>query len=361
MNKTLFKYLFKRTYPIILVVFAILLIVYPLPILFLKLNQSLITIGGDNTVFYNPYATTNLYNATIFLMILAYILPVFIRSMILDKPKCDLYLALPIKKEKLFITTSLFTYLAMIASWTLMMFIGMAFTAIIHLPVHYGYYFLYTASMYLVSFGAFATSTLMSSLANNKFDAWLLAIIGVILPLLLGLGVQVLENRFDEVYYCAFSPIFASNNITIFFEKSAIIYPDSVYNYFYTYLPNELPQTNLAFTISYISPLIIGIGFSGLSYLQTMKFKAENAGELSSYKYSFKMLLPILLFVVAYDSDLNHYFYTNDALSLISVLSYTTIFYFILSFISKRKIKFDRWMVIFYFIAIGAAIGLRSF
>lgn len=367
MNKTLIKYLLKRTYPIILIVFAILLIVYPLPMLFVKLNDTGINLytnvgsEGYENVYYNSYASTHLYNSTIFLMILAYILPIFIRSMILSKPKCDLYLALPIKKGKLFITTSVFAYLAMIVAWTVMMLIGMSFTAIVHLPVRFGYYFLYILTMYLVSLAAFATSTLMSSLANNKFDAWLLAIIGIVLPLLIGLSLQVTENKYSEVYYCALSPIFAANNVTTFFEKSAIIYPDKVYSYFTTRNPGMLPTTGIPFLVSYISPIVLSVLFLGLSYLQTIKFKAEDAGELTRYRYSFKMIIPILFFVVLYDSDLNSFFTQSGTLSLISILSYTTIFYFILFFISKRKIKFDKWMVIFYFVSLIAALGLRSF
>jgi len=359
MNKTLFKFLLKRTYPIIIIGFAILFVFFPLPVIFTQVNTHSIAIDSYARIFYTPPTETKLYLATIAIMILSYILPIFIRNTILSKSKCDQILSLPIKKSKLFLTTSVFTYLSLIATWTLMMLFGILFASFRSFPVHYEYYFLYTISMYLISAAAFATSSLFASLANNKLDCWILVIISTIFPILLATGIQS-ATRYSpsEEIFVSLSPIFASNNLTEFFQNKMIIYPQGYIDYMEQYPGSIDVIFSLGNTLSYISAVVFAIGFFILSYFQNIKFKAEDAGELSNYPYSYKLIIPLLYAIILFDSNIPAMF--GDMLTVVFVISYSSICYFVTFFIFNRKIRIDKWMVIFFFVSLLGSVGLSK-
>ncbi len=362
MNSTLFKYLLRKTYPVILVCLAILIVFYPLPVLFTPVNQNELPLahGVTTYIYYTKYADTNLFLATIALLIFAYVLPIFIRISVLNKSKCDQYFSLPIKKGKLYLTTSLFTYLSLICTWTMMMLIGIIFSLIKQFPINYLYYLLYILSMYLVSAFAFATSSLFASLGNSKLDVWLLVIMSIIIPLLSGLSIHAVKKQFVEGVYDCISPIMAGNNLTTYFEKMSIIYPQEVVDYYAKININLVDEFGIGHIMSYVGSTVLGTGLFVLSYFQNLKFKAEDAGELTLYPYSFKLLIPILFALVIFDSNIPQYFNENEILNLVFIVSYSTICYFVLFFIIQRKIKVDKWILIYYAIALLGATGLSK-
>jgi|GEM_PF-2139065 hypothetical protein len=358
MNKTLFKYLIKRTYPGIIISFFIMLIFYILPLATIIVNSTTLY-GNDNTLYskYTNYSDTCLYLLTIVILIFAYFIPILVRGLVLKKAKCDVYLSLPIKKSKLYITTSLFGYLAIISTWSLAFLIGIVISLSKGLPVNYLYYLFYALTMYLLSFAAYATSSLLVSLANNELDAWLITILGILISLFIDQSIMNLFYSSKISFYVNGSPILAANILTTYFEKAAIIYPTDVYNYFMS-LDIYLPKFGYQEIFSYVIPTLTICIASPLAYLQTMKFKAENAGQLSEYNYSYRLILPLFLLCLLYVQDISNYFSIDSLLTLSIFIAYSSIVYFVLYFIAKRKIKFDLVMVLTYFITLGLALGL---
>ena len=213
--------------------------------------------------------------------------------------------------------------------------------------------------MYLISAAAFATSSLFASIANNKLDCWILVIISTVFPILLATGIQS-ATRYSpsEEIFVSISPIFASNNLTEFFQNKMIIYPQGYIDYMKQYPGSIDVAFSLGNTLSYISSLVFAIAFFILSYFQNIKFKAEDAGELSNYPYSYKLIIPLLYAIILFDSNIPAMF--GDMLTVVFVISYSSICYFVTFFIFNRKIRIDKWMVIFYFVSLLGSVGLSK-
>ena len=127
-NSRFLRYLFKKYYKMILVILGLGFLIFPLPAMINPLHVD------QNGVVYN-YTESFLYLGTIFACAAAMILPIVIRSVFLNRKKCDRLLSLPLSANRIWLLTSAFAYLAFLACFTVLYHWNVLTLA--HVPVRY--------------------------------------------------------------------------------------------------------------------------------------------------------------------------------------------------------------------------------
>lgn len=326
-SKTYLRYLIKKNYKVVLALFVLGFLLFPLPaILAEPYDYDLGVTPRQTDVF--------LYMGTVIVCFSAYILPMVLRSVFLDRKKCDLYLSLPIKKEKIYLLNSIFGYLSFFSCFTvLFLIVFIANTAKGKpLSIYYIYYYLGTV---VISLSIFSLSSLISSLGNNLLDAVLMNV-GVIVSAYI---YYLLNIKRMGIFYYSILPISFADSFTNVCQKQIVGL--SVQN-----LNDKLHEYNVSFVIHFA----ISVVCFYLSYLETKVFKSENAGERTYKKYSYPIvngLLFSVLFTLIF----------KDFSILLTVVLVAV--YFITEFIYRRKIKFERHMFIKLGIYLAIALAIR--
>lgn len=325
-SKTYLRYLIKKNYKIILVLFVLGFLIFPLPaILAEPYDYNLGVTPRQTDVF--------LYMGTVIVCFSAYILPMVLRSVFLDRKKCDLYLSLPIKKEKIYLLNSIFGYLSFLSCFTLLFLI--TFIANITkgkpLSVYYLYYYL---GMIVISLSIFSLSSLISSLSNNLLDAVLMNV-EVILSAYLHYLINIKRMG---IFYYSILPITFADSLTTVCQRQ--ILGLGVQN---------LNDTLRAYGISLVIHFALSVVCFYLSFLETKVFKSENAGERTYKKYSYPIVNGLLF------SNLFILIYSDFSILVIVILLAV---YFITEFVYRRKIKFERHMFIKLGIYLAIALVL---
>ncbi len=333
-SKTFLAYLIKKYYKIVLVLFGIGFLAFPLPAIFKPLSV-------NNAGEYFKITDTFLYLGTIITCVCAFVLPIAVRSLFLNRKKCDLYLSLPISARRIYILLSLFAYLAYLACFTVLCIIVFAVNSIKGLPVDvaYLYYFL---AMVVISLSIFAETSLIASLANNVFDAVVLTLsVQLIFVFLAGAGIL----DFSRIDGYLFSPVEFADTFTTFCQTK-IIDPKQAH---------ALMSRPLLIAAFLHIPL--AAGYYGLSILSMQKYKSENAGERSDKWYSYK-LINTAMFAAAEGLILILFDFLG---SLTLILSFFAVaFYLVAEFVYQRKVKLTVNVIIrlIVFIALGFILRL---
>ena len=114
-NINYFKYLLKKDYKIILILFLGIFFLFPLQVIidepiyneiWYSYNESEYIVIGEILSF----SSLCLTSSTIIILILGIFTPLVMRHMYITRKQCDTYYALPIKKETLYQTTYLFGF-----------------------------------------------------------------------------------------------------------------------------------------------------------------------------------------------------------------------------------------------------------
>lgn len=311
-SKTFLGYLIKKYYKIILVLFGIGFLAFPLPAIFTPLS-----VNNAGEIY--DYTDTFLYLGTIITCVCSFVLPIAVRSLFLNRKKCDLYLSLPLSARRIYILLSIFAYLAFLACFAVLCVIVFAVNSIKGLPVDvaYIYYFL---GMTVISLSIFAETSLIASLANNVFDAVALTLSVQLIFLFLG-SADILD--FWRVDGYLFVPVDFADSFTTFCENKIInpCYP---------------PNLSLAQFIAAFVHVPLAAGYYGLSILSMQKYKSENAGERSNKWYSYKLINTALFATL--EGLILALFHSLESIVLILSV-FAVAFYFVAEFIYQRKVK----------------------
>lgn len=332
-SKTYFLYLIKKHYKVVIVLFSLAFLIFPLPAFLTEPSK-----GVDGTVLFSQ-TDVFLFMGTIVACFASYLLPIAVRSAFLNRKKCDLYLSLPIKKEKIYLLNSLFAYLAYFVCFTVLFLIVFVINAVKGLPVNV-YYLYYYLGITVISLSIFGLSSLVSSLANNLLDAIIMN------------ATLILSGYFNYLIYydglgvfdCCVMPITFADVFTTVCQRGIIG----------TFSENTFNLGLKSFIILFPFHLLIAPALFVLSYFETKIFKSENAGERTVKPYSYPVVNG-LIFSLVFSYVLNDF---NPSMALI-VLGV----YFISEFIYKRSVKVDRGIFIrlAIYLAIGALIRLIYF
>lgn len=330
-SKTYFLYLIKKHYKVVIVLFSLAFLIFPLPAILTELR-----VGAEGNVLFSQ-TDVFLYMGTIVACFASYLLPIAVRSCFLNRKKCDLYLSLPIKKEKIYLLNSLFAYLAYLICFTLLFLIVFVVNAVKGLPVNV-YYLYYYVGITVISLSIFAFSSLVSSLANNLLDAVImnatLIVAGYLNYLIYfdGLGV------FD----CCVMPIAFADAFTTVCQ----------YGIVGTLTQYTLSLSRETLIIAFPFHLLIAPALFVLSYFETKIFKSENAGERTVKPYSYPIVNGLIFSLV-------FSYVLSDFAPLMIIVGV----YFISEFVYKRSVKVDRGTIIrlAIYLIIGVLIRLNHF
>ena len=166
-NINYFKYLLKKDYKIILILFLGIFFVFPLQVIidepiyneiWYSYNESEYIVIGEILSF----SSLCLTSSTIIILILGIFTPLVMRHMYITRKQCDTYYALPIKKETLYQTTYLFGFVVDISVWTLCFLIALCGYSIKGFSLNYGYLFLYMVCMWGFLFVLYTISSFFS-------------------------------------------------------------------------------------------------------------------------------------------------------------------------------------------------------
>lgn len=331
-SKTYFLYLIKKHYKVVIALFALAFLIFPLPAILSDLHVSV-----DGSIY--RQTDVLLYMGTVVACFSSYLLPIAVRSAFLNRKKCDLYLSLPMKKEKIYLLNSLFVYLAYFVCFSVLFLIVFVVNAIKGLPVNV-YYLYYYLGITGISISIFAISSLISSLANNFLDAILMNV-----TLILS-GYLNFLIYFDGLgpFDCCVMPISFADYFTAFCQNGII---DSLTE---TYISSGLKSFWVAFPFHLVFAPVCFI----LSYFETKIFKSENAGERTVKTYSYPIVNGLIFSLV--------FSYVMSDFDPVIILVAIGV-YFISEFVYKRKIKVDRgtFIRLAIYLAVGAFIRLNYY
>jgi hypothetical protein len=356
------KYLFKKTKYVNLVVLVFFVVLFPLLVLFSIANNARYNTNGTYLISYTDAYQLKLAFSTTILLVASYLLPLAIRANRLSKARDDVFYSLPLRQSVRFLTESLYAYLALIATWLITLLLGLGAYGIVRLPINTGFYFLYFLALLVPSFAAFAFSSLFCSLANNMFDACVFCILSAVIPLLYG---SMIEEAIKPSVDCLrlFSPIMAGDNLTVYFMNKIIVYPQELLDFLasqgLTNTGSIRPYYNFSLeNIIFLSSSPIYLAVMFLAHLSNKSFKVEQAEELSDKWYSYRLLLPLLFIPCFYYGRGG---YSSSVYSNIISLIVISVFYFVCSFVSQRKIRFTLPMVISFAVSLTAGVLIAFF
>lgn len=362
-----FVFLWKKNKRPLIILFMIFFTMFPLIVLFTKAGTEILYVFDSNKeniiemINYTAYTSTNLYMATISIMVFAYIIPIYLNRIFYKKAAIDLYFSLPVKKVKMVSATYIFGFLSLFVTWLISFILGCIFAAILKMPVRFIEYFYYVLSMIGISFFAYSISFFFSKVANNITDAIGLNILVIMLPMIfieLGLS-QLLNYSTRNLLINSISPIFVANNFTTYFEKRAVIFPalsPDIANIIE--IPEYFTNGN-PFTSTNLISIIVSILFGGLllflSFREGIVFKGELAGERTIKVYGFKIIYPLFMlpfFISNFSSIDSSIGLTSNVIGFI----FLVVCYFVFYFVIKRKIKVDKELLISFSIVLLLSI-----
>ena len=330
------KYLIKSNRSLILLLFIIAIIA----VAFTSISLQVAT----DQIYLNFFIYAK-YMSAILGMLYSLLIPIYLMRYLYQKNSADLYFSLPIKRKALWHSQMIVSYLLAIVMIsiplliTIVAFVVLGFKvdlieAICFIVMLWIFMFIYQSIIYWIC-----------SRVNNLFDCIVASLAYTFLPLsmlvstliflqtridvcMLGYGYELSELAFfDEIVQMSslFIPLFS-------FTQDAIQYMDT----------NVLP---------WIVWLVIGCIANINARNKFINRKGEDSGQISNDR----AIYPMILMMFAYCVLINIQVLSFSIFTLISIVCAFTLL-MVLSFVAKRKIKFD-WR---YFSSFILILGLSS-
>lgn len=324
-NKDYFKYLIKQNKKYLILIYLVGIIIP-----FWVFNE------------YTPSLDLTGTLSLVYGLGLSCIVPIYLFSFLQKKKSNILYFSLPIKKESLYLTTSLFSYFATILPVVIYQLIAQGIFAY-KMGISIGAFIL---AIIITIVHMFAMNTLITTitlLTQNSVDNFICSFAYIFLPLLIYIA---LNNCATNIVY---KMMLGEGNYTQ--GLNAILYYLSIpYNGLAQMKYIELHVTH----ISSIYWLIISLVLSFVNYRLFIKRTVEQS---ESHTKSFFMY-PSIIILGTFAMLL--VMYTTDFKS--NVLSFTIIFmiYLIMYYFSKRKVYFNWKIPTILILLVVSCIGFSS-
>ena len=361
-NINYFKYLLKKDYKIILILFLGIFFVFPLQVIIDEpiYNEIWYSYNESEYISIGKILSSSslcLTTSTIIILILGIFTPLVMRHMYITRKQCDTYYALPIKKETLYQTTYLFGFVVDISVWTLCFLIALCGYSIKGFSLNYGYLFLYMVCMWGFLFVQYTVSSFFSLLATNRSDASLLTIFGPlcllmitfeicsVINILFSFKVANIINSYTEYFI---NPFASGFKFTSCLAQKAILIPQDIKDFISTipeadtnfYRITNVDKIPLYVIIGLILHIIICIILQFINRYIFKEIKAERIEYISPRQVGLKVCLSIFIIFLFSLCDFTFPFPS------IFIIANALLFYFIGQFYIKRKIKFDKQMFI---------------
>lgn len=360
---TYYKYLFNKYFKLSLVCLISLIIIHSSSIFLNGIQELTFRDINDNLYTLTSYHTAQIGILTAFLFVASTLIPLKIRNSSANKRNCDVLFSLPISRESLFITQSIFGFSMMCGVWSIATILGALRTLMIKAHINYWMYLIYIIVMIFLAFIIFSISSLIISLCNSRRDYFIILIGYNILFILFGI---ILNSIYSSIFNKLTNIFFNINcyvpciNMAINLEKAFVTIPQDyldIANPKYI-LASYKANFSLELIITIIIYFILSVGVIFLTIKQWKNFKAEDQEGIAKNFFSYNFLLPALAFCGFYIIFNNLYFY-DISISQLSIIIISIIqiilYYFILVFISKRIIKVDKKALINLLISVLSA------
>jgi hypothetical protein len=341
--KNYWRYLFISTWPLTLAMAVISLVCFP--------SAAISTVYPLSTD-YVPYP--GLSYATFLLCAFAYVLPLYYRSKMMSRQKTDFFLSLPLTRVEIAVSDFLHGFLQIVVAWSLGFFVGISIYAMKGLPYQYGYFMYYYGIILALGFVIYACSYGVSCLANNILDGFILVILSILVPFLLCLGPTLFVSDLIS-YYEMPRP---SDELYSLLNPTSWSLP-----YLADSLTASFNQASAGRGLSWNASLfaLIQIPFyfavAGAGFYHLVHWKAEEGGSLTTSKLAYPFALGIYVLTMTY------YLFHGGVASLFSSVyldivggAIVSIVFFVLFFLSKRKIGWYWKDAIYYFSLLAVAV-----
>lgn len=344
--RNLFKYYFKKRWPFMLFISIAAVIINFL--ILLDYNGSYYRVYGNG---YDFIETPPVVFATILAAILASVIPMIEFSFKMKKINVDLMYSLPIKRNKLFISTLLFSIIEVLIPITLIYWQSF-FNVLISTHKYELIYFpLYYLILIFISIGLTCIVSFIFCRNNTIVDGAINVAMFATAPMAVVYALQALLATYrhtffvrkilDGSFYSIYSPFF-----TMFDKFSNLIQGNDPATEI------ALATTNYSWTI--LISMILFTLISMCSVIGLYKFasidKAENTTQQSTSAFSYKVMIPILvisLFILAHESILLAIGYIGvPAIGLYCFYNRTV------------KLKTKQWLLIILYLLIGFILAV---
>ena len=268
---------------------------------------------------------------------LCYLAPVFVYSFKMSKRGVDVYYALPLKKEKLYLVKTMVGLLLVLVPFTVMYwggFLTLLFRAdnpydmFWYLPAYFGSAFL--------GICLFGMNAFLYTRGNTVADGIVFMI--AYIPFFMMIYAYVIQAfHFDWLYYAYESEFLSFGGLTEFGNEMS-------------FLIARRENVKLSPLTFVVTPILGAVGYA-LMFLLLRFEKGENAEQVSDSWFGYKMLIPVY---TAFMLALN--------LSAFDIISFCTVAVgaIVATVVYRRKFKFHLkwWAMIGGALALGLFLGI---
>lgn len=300
-------------------------------------------IGGSSN-----QADIQIYSILVFFVcVIAFFLAIYQFRFLNKRSSCDLYLSLPIKRERLFFL-HYWIGVVVLVSTTL----GVYFLCLL---IGYEYVSLQLALLVgviieILGVACFSFLTWIHMKCNSMVDAIFVSCLYLLLPLLLHAGLRTFMVHVEEGVYIADS-FSSSYDTDIALLITNFLSPVWLMRSIVELFTSQSFTSLLRFGI--LASVIFWILMSFLLYLKGMRCFAckhsEESGQRTKAMATYPILIPFFIFVLLL-------FFTSASFSFITTII-LFILYLVLSFFAQREIKLHRSMLLIYVLLVVGVNG----
>lgn len=339
-NKNYFQYLIKQHKRLLILINVIGFILIPFLTLIFMLNDphDLSTFSSIITIAFG--------------FIISFLAPIYLFSFLQKKKSTNLYFSLPIKKESLFVTTSLFSLFATIIPVVIDFIIAISIAArssLFYTSIGMIILTLFEIIIYMIL--TQGLSACITVLCQNTFDSFIVNAAYLIAPCLLFLGLLMNASN------CAETIMMGYGNYTSALEN--LIYYLSFpftgfFQVFYTIKNNDM--------ISFI-PTIYWCVIMILSYVLSYRLFIKRNAEMSENHTQSFFMYPLLIVIVTFSLVLCVVDLSNNNMSTtftIMTIAFIFVIYLIMYFVSVRKVYFHWKIPVIFLLLLACSFGFSQ-
>lgn len=324
MNKNYFNYLVTQNKKQLLVLFLLGFTFVPV----------ITMINVDPYNMDNPYSYGSSLSGfilySVLLIGLTYIVPLFNYRFIQYKRSCDTFLSLPIKRETLFNTVTVFSLALMYVPYIINVILGAIVLIVKGYPFVIGSFIAYLVISLLLVSVLYFMNTLIVLKCNNSIDSVICMIGYSLLPVVIYLAFA----EFMDMY------TFGVNGFYNF------DWPQSIHTMiastgFFLYHAFSI-ATNQAFNYCWcVFYLALGLVFGAWSAITFVKRNAESSEQISDSQWMYRLLIPLYAFFTLT-------FFTVSAGMSDTIITVIVVFiiYSVATFIANRKVALSKWSIV---------------
>lgn len=333
--KDYFKYLIKQNKKYLILIYVVGIIIP-----FLTLNSLIPDPYVDYQIARIPGMISLIYGFA-----LSCIVPIYLFSFLQKKKSNILYFSLPIKKESLYITTSLFSYFLTLLPVVIYQIIGQCITLSYGAVLSPSTFILaiFITIVHMLAVNSIVTFVIL--LAQNIVDSFICSFAYFSLPLVIYIALDTCATRVvDKI-------MLGTGNYTQAL-KAILSYASPVYNGLFQL--NNLSSENVSRS-PIIVWVIIGILLIAINYFLYSKRTIEQSETYTKSVFMYPLIITLSILSLLLFTYAPNKFKTN-------ILPFGIIFmiYLIMYYFSKRKVYFTWKIPVLYIVLIISCVGFSS-